>query len=177
MSRQREKDIANYPFFVSWFSYFVEMVSKRVRPVLTNSFMTMSKWRFNFTRIAGGRGPRTVQSARFDIDQEGRQVLVLERGYPPMKWSIVQNRHEAMFSPVVETFTTALMPPPLWNRDRVVSSTRQLVRIADFPPHDVFWNKERWEWEIKNVNVVFWSIADDEDGETSSEMYIPADCM
>ena len=172
MKKEEEDRLETHPDFSSWFHYYVGLMENNLRKRLNRSFLISNRWFFNYTAQAGSCGKATVQEVEF----RGDGLLYFERGYPPMQWSM--GGTESIYAEPVREMIHSLMSrrqtfPQGYDQSNNIS--KQYIRIADFPVHDVEWNKNRWEWEIKNSNVVIWSVPDKEETPENCG-YMPKEC-
>ena len=116
-----------------------EQFAKEIEPL---SFLISNRWFFNYTAQAGSCGKATVQEVEF----RGDGLLYFERGYPPMQWSMGGTDRSHGLSQVREMIHSLMSGRQTFPRNNI---SKQYIRIADFPVHDVEWNKNRWEWRSR----------------------------
>ena len=172
MNKEEEDRLETHPDFSTWFHYYIGLKENNSRNRLNRSTLIANRWFFNYTAQAGSCGKATVQEVEF----RGDGLLYFERGYPPMQWSM--GGTESIYAEPVREMIHSLMSgrqtfPQGYDQSNTVS--KQYIRVADFPIHDVEWNKNRWEWEIKNSNVVIWSVPDKEESAENCG-YMPKEC-
>jgi len=175
MMKEEEEKLETHPDFTSWYHYYVGLLENNKQPMLRREALLANRWFFNYTSTAGSCGKATVQEVMFREDG----LLYFERGYPPMRWSM--GGTESVYAPSIRQFANSLLsesqslPQGYSLDDSLLQNNKQYIRIADFPVHDVEWNKDRWEWEIKNTNVVIWSVPDSKEAAEHCK-YMPKEC-
>jgi len=123
----------------TWREFFLFLLKDVQRTEITLEELCKLQWNFKFTLNAGATGDAPLQKCCFL-----RDYLFLT-GYPPLPVKIIEEEPPPIPSSITE------------NVESISFSTKQWIRIANFPPHYISRSTIHAEWVIANQNVIFTS--------------------